>query len=98
MSNTWPPARRISRLARSDAEADTLAPVPVDYEGNEVELRLEPLGPWRIRIDPYPFAESPARFNLVRKILLKGRYEGNDDFRRAYLGTRAELVDITLER
>jgi Protein of unknown function (DUF3891) len=82
----------------SDAEADTLAPVPVDYEGNDVELRLEPLGPWRIRIDPYPFAESPARFTLVRKILLKGRYEGNDDFRRAYLGTRAELVDITLER
>ena len=33
-----------------------------------------------------------------RKILLKGRYEGNDDFRRAFLGTRAELVDITLER
>jgi len=81
----------------SDAEPDSLTPVPVDYAGNEVELQLEPVGPWRVRLDPYPFAESPARFTLVRKILLKGRYQGNDDFRRVYLGTRAELVDITLE-
>jgi hypothetical protein len=82
----------------SDAEPDALSPVPVDYEGTEVELRLEPLGPWRVRMDPFPFVDSPARFTLVRKVLLKGRYEGNDDFRRAYFGMRAELVDITIER
>jgi hypothetical protein len=82
----------------SDAEPDALSPVPIDHAGTEVELRLEPLGPWRVRIDPFPFVDSPARFTLVRKVLLKGRYEGNDDFRRAYFGTRAELVDITVER
>jgi hypothetical protein len=82
----------------SDAEPDVLSPAPVDYDGTEVELRLEPLGPWRVRMDPYPFAESPAGFTLVRKVLLKGRYEGNEDFRRAYFSTRAELVDITVER
>ena len=82
----------------SDAQPDTIAPVPVDYEGREVELRLEPVGPWRVRMDPYPFAESPARFTLVRKLLLKAPFEGNGDFRPAYFGTRAELVDITVER
>ena len=82
----------------SNAAPDALSPVPVDYGGTEVEVRLEPLGPWRLRMDPYPFAESPARFTLVRKVLLKGKYDGNDDFRRAYFGTRAELVDITVER
>jgi hypothetical protein len=82
----------------SDAEPDAVSPAPVGYDGGEVELRLEPLGPFRLRIEPFPFVESPARFTLVRKILPKGRYEGNEDFRRAYFGTRAEVVDITVER
>lgn len=81
----------------SDAVADAIEPCPLDYSGTETALRLEPLGPWRVRLDPYPFAESPARFTVVRKVLLKGRYEGNEDFRRAYFGTRAEIVDITVE-
>jgi hypothetical protein len=81
----------------SDASADSIEPCPLGYSGTEATLRLEPLGPWRIRLDPYPFAESPARFTVVRKVLLKGRYEGNEDFRHAYFATRAELVDITVE-
>jgi hypothetical protein len=82
----------------SDAEPDALEPCPVDYAGGEAELRLTPLGPWRVRIDPYPFAESPARFTVVRKLLLKGAYHGNEDFRAAYFATRAQLVDIITER
>jgi hypothetical protein len=80
-----------------NAQPDAISPVPADYEGGEVELRLEPVGPWRVRMDPYPFAESPARFTLVRKLLLKAPFAGNEDFRLAYFRTRAELVEITLE-
>jgi len=82
----------------SDAEADAIEPVPIDYEGTEVELRLEPLGPWRVRLDPFPFAESPARFTLLRKVIPKVPFAGNSEFRKAYFGTRAELVDLTVER
>lgn len=82
----------------SDAAPDAISPVPVDYEGAEVELRLEPLGPWRVRIEPFPFAESPARFTLVRKVIPKAPFEGNDDFRGAYFALRAEVVDLTVER
>jgi hypothetical protein len=82
----------------SDAQPDAISPAPLDVGGAEVELRLEPLGPWRVRMEPYPFAESPARFTLVRKLLLKAPFEANDDFRRAYFRTRAELVDIAVER
>ena len=81
----------------SDAEGDAIAPVPIDYEGNEVELSLEPVGPWRARMSPYPFAESPARFTLVRKLLLQAPFAGNEDFRKAYFATRAELVELTIE-
>lgn len=82
----------------SDAEPCSLAPLPVDYDGGEAELRMEPLGPWRIRVDPYPFTESPARFRLVRKVLPQAAYSGNEDFRLAYFATRAEAVELTFQR
>lgn len=82
----------------SDAEPFAIDPMPVDYAGGEVELRMEPLGPWRVRLAPYPFATSPARFTVARKVLPKAPYRGNDDFRDAFFGLRAELVEITVER
>jgi hypothetical protein len=82
----------------SDAEPFTIEPLPVDYEGGEAELRMEPLGPWRIRLEPYPFTESPARFRLVRKVLPQAAYAGNEDFRLAYFATRAEAVELTFQR
>lgn len=51
---------------------------------------LEPLGPWRVRISPYPFAESPARFSLLRRVLAKS---GMADV----LTTPTERVEITIE-
>jgi hypothetical protein len=82
----------------SDATEDAIEPCPLDYAGTETGLRLEPLGPWRLRIEPYPFADSPAHFTLVRKLMPHAPFEGNDDFRHAYFGMRAELVHITAER
>ena len=41
-------------------------------EGEEADIQgygLEPVGPWRVRISPYPFVESPARFSLLRRVL-----------------------------
>jgi hypothetical protein len=79
----------------SEAEPYTLAPAPSDYAGTEVELTVEPLGPWRVRMTPYPFVESPARFTLVRKLLLQAPFGGNEEFRAAFFATRAEMVEIT---
>jgi Protein of unknown function (DUF3891) len=51
---------------------------------------LEPVSPWRVRISPYPFAESPARFSLLRRVLPRS---GTADV----LATPAEQVAITFE-
>ena len=65
-----------------------------DVEGGEpAEIqgyRLDPLGPWRVRCDPYPFAESPARFSLLRRLLPKS---GTLDV----LGTAPERMEIVFE-
>ena len=46
-----------------------------DLEGGEAaELQgytLEPVGPWRVKLDPYPFAGSPGSFSLLRRVIAK---------------------------
>jgi hypothetical protein len=42
--------------------------------GESAELQgctVEPVGPWHVRLDPYPFAESPAHFSLLRRVIPK---------------------------
>ena len=79
-------------------EPDTLEPVPRDYAGAEAALELEPAGPWRVRVDPYPFAESPAIFRLVRRVLPKAGQRDGESFRREFAATAPEEVEITIER
>ena len=46
-----------------------------DLEGGEAaelqDYTLEPVGPWRVKLDPFPFAESPGSFSLVRRVIAK---------------------------
>jgi hypothetical protein len=79
-------------------EADALDPVPCDYEGAEATLAIEPVGSWHVRIDPYPFAEAPARLRLVRRVLPKTSWPDGDAFRRAFAAAPPQDVDITIER
>jgi hypothetical protein len=79
-------------------EADALDPVPCDYRGAEATLAIEPVGSWHVRIDPYPFAETPARLRLVRRVLPKTSWPDGDTFRRAFAAAPPEDVDITIER
>ncbi len=68
--------------------------------GEEAELagyRLEPLGPWHVRMEPFPFVESPARFALLRRVLPKHR-RNLAEFRRDFFGMPPERVEIAIER
>jgi len=61
--------------------------------GEEAELqgyRLEPIGPWRIRMKPFPFRDEPARFALVRRVVAKGG-------KREILALPPERVEIVVE-
>jgi hypothetical protein len=60
---------------------------PVELQGYTLEL----VAPWRVRMTPYPFGDSPARFELVRRVLPKAARAG-------VLDTPAERVVITFER
>jgi hypothetical protein len=51
---------------------------------------LEPIGPWHVRLEPFPFPETPARFVLRRRILPK-------DASAEVLETPVEQVAITIQ-
>lgn len=61
--------------------------------GEEAEVqghRFEPVGPWHVKLDPYPFVERPARFSLLRRLAPKA---GSVDL----LALEPERVEITVE-
>jgi len=59
---------------------------PVELQGYTLEL----VAPWRVRMTPYPFGDSPARFELVRRVMAKTA-------RTPVLATPTEGVSITFE-
>ena len=77
-------------------EADEVGPAP-NALGEDVALQLEPAGAWRVRMKPFPFAQSPARFTLERRVLPKRGYTTNDELRHDIYGLSPETVQITID-
>jgi hypothetical protein len=78
-------------------EPATLAPAPIDYErGPAAELAIEPDGPWRVRIDPYPFATTTTRFTLLRRQIPKDDWRDDTEFRERFFATPAQEKEIVI--
>jgi Protein of unknown function (DUF3891) len=61
------------------------------------DYRLDPVAPWRARMEPFPFGESPARFTLVRRVLPKRDWTC-EEFRLELTATEPERTELTIER
>jgi hypothetical protein len=62
-------------------------------EGESVELQgyeLEPVAPWHVRLAPFPFAGSPTRFSLLRRVMPKDGAAG-------VLAAPPQATEITIE-
>jgi hypothetical protein len=51
-----------------------------------------------VRFDPYPFAEDPAPFTLVRRLVPKRAWADDDAFRADLAATAPETVRIFAQR
>jgi hypothetical protein len=86
-------------LANLDAGTEgAVEGVPVADGGDPVRIAISPLGPWRVRLDPYPVAESPAPFTLVRRLVPKRAWADDEAFRRDFAAAPVEVVRIFAER
>src|SRR5262249_61683563 len=60
-------------------------------EGGERQgYRFMPIAAWRVRLEPYPFVERPARFSLLRRVVPRDRAAD-------LLAVEPERVEITVE-
>lgn len=71
-----------------------------DVEGGEAAevqgYELEPVGPWHVRMRPFPFREGSARFTLLRRVL-PAREWTQDEFREQFFALEPERTEITIE-
>jgi hypothetical protein len=81
------------RLSLYFCMRDVEAGDPGEVQG----LELQALGPWRVRIGPYPLAESPARLALVRRTLPKRDDWTDEAFREAFFAAPPETAEIVVE-
>jgi hypothetical protein len=66
-------------------------------EAAEVQgYRLEPVGPWRARMEPFPFRDGSAHFTLLRRVLPSQAWT-QDEFRAQFFGREPERTEITIE-
>ncbi|MDG7001152.1 MAG: DUF3891 family protein [Nitrososphaerota archaeon] len=72
-----------------------LAPVPVRYGLDDIQIRLEKIAARQFSITPFPFSSSPIQLLLRARYIPKTRYHTEEDLRRAYYD--AEINTLTVE-
>jgi hypothetical protein len=72
--------------------------VPTADGGDPVRIAIEPLGPWRVRFDPYPFAADRTALTLRRRLVPKRAWRDDDAFRADLAATPFETVRIFAQR
>jgi hypothetical protein len=85
------------------ADVETGAPgacegVPTGDGSDPVRIAIAPLGPWRVRFDPYPFVEDQVPLTLRRRLVPKREWPGDDAFRADLAATPFETVRIFAQR
>jgi hypothetical protein len=66
-------------------------------DGDTTRIAIAPLGPWRVRFDPYPFVERPTALTLLRRLVPKRAWSDDDAFRADLAATPVETVRIFVE-
>lgn len=74
-----------------------IGPVPQDYAGTETTLRITPLGPWEIAMDPYPFATPNQTFTLPTRIFPKQAWSSREEFAEAFRTADVQQQVITVK-
>jgi hypothetical protein len=72
--------------------------VPTAGGGDPVRIAIEPLGPWRVRFDPYPFREQATALTMRRRLVRKREWLDDDAFRADLAAAPFETVRIYAQR
>jgi len=77
---------------------ECIEPVPTSYAGGEgVSMRLRPMWPTRISMEPFPFDQSPFEATLVHRRLPKSQFSDATAFEAAYFQAPPQIASFTFE-
>lgn len=74
----------------------TLGPAPADYNGQDVELALGPLGGQAVRLTPWPFDVSPLPVRVRASVVPDRAYRDDDDFRATFAAAPVTELEFEL--
>ena len=77
-------------------EAATITSVPVHYGGEDITMNIQADGPWRVRMDPFPFSGTEHSFSLLRREIPKRVWADDDEFRRDFFAITPEATQIVV--
>lgn len=67
-------------------------------DGGRARVAVAPLGPWRVRLDPFPLATDAVELTLARRLVPKRAWADDDAFRADLFAAPLEPVRIRVER
>jgi hypothetical protein len=74
----------------------SIEPVPTSYTGGPSAcMKLAPVAPMRIKVDPFPFDRPSLEVAMVYRRLAKQVFEDEPAFQRAYFEAPLELAKFT---
>jgi hypothetical protein len=71
-------------LCVSEPKDFTLGPAPLNYLGEELDLKLRPVGRGAIAVSPYPFDRTPLHLTIPASVVPDRDYADDTDFQAAF--------------
>jgi hypothetical protein len=76
---------------------DRIEPVPISYADKAVTpMRLTPLEPHTIALDPYPFDQPSLTTNVIYRRLTQNRFRDSAELQSVYFKTAPEIASFKL--
>lgn len=70
--------------------------VPIEG-GGRLRVTIDPLGPWRLRFSPYPFADRSLALTMVRRLIPKRTWASDAEFREDFAAVTPQTVRIFVQ-
>ena len=74
----------------------TINATPVRFGQQDTELRLTPLSKTKLKVEPFPFDESPLKASVRGRVIPRRPYKSQEEFRDVYRRRPREAFEYTL--
>jgi hypothetical protein len=74
----------------------TINATPVRFGQEDTELHLTPLSKTKLKVEPFPFDESPLKVSVRGRIVPRRAYKSQEEFRDVYRRLPREAFEYTL--